>query len=90
VARSQRAAEELLDNQVPETMFLARAARQQGAVAASSFGAGFGGAVWALIPVDEVNGFRAAWADAYAAEFPERANAARFFTERPGPAAFEL
>jgi galactokinase len=90
VARSQRAAEELLDNQVPETIFLARAARQQGAVAASSFGAGFGGAVWALIPVGEVDGFRAAWADAYAAEFQERANAARFFTERPGPAAFEL
>lgn len=90
VERSQRAAEQLLDNQVPETMFLARAARREGAVAASSFGAGFGGAVWALVPHDEVDRFRTAWADAYAAEFPERAEAARFFTERPGPAAFTL
>jgi galactokinase len=90
VRRSQRAAEQLLGNQVPETMFLARVACRQGAVAASSFGAGFGGAVWALVPGDEVERFRVAWSDAYAAEFPERADAARFFAERPGPAAFTL
>jgi galactokinase len=45
VHRSQNAAERLLGNQVPETILLASAARSLGAVAASSFGAGFGGSV---------------------------------------------
>ena len=47
VDRSQHAAEKLLGNQTPETVFLAASARRLGAVAASSFGAGFGGSVWA-------------------------------------------
>src|SRR5205814_400247 len=42
---SQRAADELLGNQVPETIALARDARRLGASAASAFGAGFGDAV---------------------------------------------
>lgn len=87
VDRSQRAAERLLGNQVPETAFLARSARQQGAIAASAFGAGFGGAVWALVPRHDAAAFRAAWAEAYATHSPAHAEAARFFTERPGPAA---
>lgn len=90
VDRSQRAAETLLDNQVPETTFLARAARQCGAVAASAFGAGFGGSVWALVPEEEVSRFRADWASAYAEQFPDPARHAAFFVERPGPAAFAL
>ena len=49
VDRSQRGAELLLGNQVPETFHLARSARSLGAVAASAFGAGFGGSVWALV-----------------------------------------
>ena len=40
---------ELLENQVPQTIGLARSARQCGAAAASAFGAGFGGSVWALV-----------------------------------------
>jgi len=48
-ADSQRDAEILLRNQVPATSLLAAAARKQGAIAACSFGAGFGGAVWALV-----------------------------------------
>ena len=48
---SQRAAEQLLGNQVPETSALVRLARRHGAVAASAFGAGFGGSVWALVPI---------------------------------------
>jgi len=39
-----------LGNQIPQTIFLAKTARQLGAVAASAFGAGFGGSVWALVP----------------------------------------
>jgi galactokinase len=90
VDRSQRAAEELLDNQVAETSFLAREAQSLGAAAASSFGAGFGGSVWALVPGEEASSFRAAWASRYEDAFPEAGLRASFFVERPGPAASEL
>ena len=49
VDRSQQAVEEWLGNQVPETVCLAREARRLGGAAASAFGAGFGGSVWALV-----------------------------------------
>ena len=49
VDQSQAATEQLLGNQVPETVWLAREARGLGAIAASAFGAGFGGSVWALV-----------------------------------------
>jgi len=48
-ADSQRDAEHLLGNQIPETVTLSDSARKAGAFAACSFGAGFGGAVWALV-----------------------------------------
>ena len=57
---SQADAEALLGNQVPETIALARAARSLGAFAACSFGAGFGGSVWALVEGDAA-GFAARW-----------------------------
>lgn len=57
---SQADAEHLLRNQVPETIALARAARDLGAVAACSFGAGFGGSVWALVHGDAA-AFAARW-----------------------------
>jgi galactokinase len=60
-AESQRDAETLLRNQVPETVALARGARALGAFAASSFGAGFGGSVWALVDRRAANGFAARW-----------------------------
>ncbi len=48
---SQEGKEMLLGNQIPETITLCRLAREHGALAATSFGAGFGGAVLALMPV---------------------------------------
>jgi galactokinase len=57
---SQADAETLLGNQVPETIALARAARALGAFAACSFGAGFGGSVWALVERDAAD-FAARW-----------------------------
>lgn len=84
---SQRFAERLLGNQVPETAFLARSARQAGAVAASAFGAGFGGGVWALIDAGSADAFRRAWCERYAGAFPDAADRAEFFTTAPGPAA---
>lgn len=90
VDQSQRAAEELLGNQIPETIFLAREARTLGATAASAFGAGFGGSVWALVRQGEAEAFRLRWADAYAREFPVVARRAEVFTTRAGPGVIDL
>jgi len=90
VDRSQELTETLLGNQVPETVFLAARARQLGAAAASAFGAGFGGSVWALVEADAAQAFLEAWAGRYREEFPGPAGNACFFLTRPGPAAFEL
>jgi galactokinase len=90
VERSQRAAEEWLGNQVPETIFLARSARECGAAAASSFGAGFGGSVWALVRRDGLDAFVAEWSRRYAVAFPEPATRAVYVPTRPGAAAFML
>ncbi len=87
VDRSQRAAEELLRNQVPETLTLARLARHLGAHAASSFGAGFGGSVWALVDAVSSEHFRHRWLDAYAAVHPDAAQKSTSFVTRPGPGA---
>jgi len=90
VDRSQEIAQTLLGNQVPETVFLARTARQIGAVAAKAFGAGFGGSVWALVAQDRADGFLDEWRNRYEQSFAQPAARASFFTTRPGPAAFEL
>lgn len=90
VDRSQSAVEESLGNQIPQTIALARLARECGAFAASSFGAGFGGSVWALAPTTSSERFLHAWKDGYQLKFPEAAARASFFPTRPGPAAFRL
>ena len=90
VDRSQRGAESLLGNQVPETMFLARTARQLGADAASAFGAGFGGSVWALVAAEVAETFAAQWSAIYAQQFPEAAKLSEFIVTRPGPPARRL
>ena len=86
VDRSQQAAEKLLGNQVPETIALASSARQIGAIAASAFGAGFGGSVWALVPCTAEAEFLAEWRTRYASSFPRAAQQAEFFTTGAGPA----
>jgi galactokinase len=90
VDRSQRYAEDLLKNQIPETIFLARRARELGAAASSAFGGGFGGAVWAIVRNDALSDFLAQWSSSYASAFPERISKAEFFPTDPGPAAFWL
>ena len=69
-AASQRDAERLLRNQVPETTELVALALQSGASAASGFGAGWGGSVWALIREAEASGFLARWLSSYRASRP--------------------
>jgi galactokinase len=87
VDRSQRGAETLLGNQIPETVLLARSARELGAVAASAFGAGFGGSVWALVPEAELASFTDRWRAVYVRAFPAHERNAQFFVTRAGPAA---
>jgi galactokinase len=85
---SQRASDELLGNQVPETIALARTARLCGAVAASAFGAGFGGAVWALVHEDHAARFTARWRSEYRRLVPPPTRArSTFFATPAGPAA---
>lgn len=90
VDRSQELSETKLQNQIPETIFLASEARKLGAAAASAFGGGFGGSVWALARTAEAEAFRRRWADRYATEFSRATENARFLTTRPGPAVLEL
>jgi galactokinase len=88
--RSQHGAETHLGNQVPQTKFLAKNAREQGAAAASAFGAGFGGSVWALVHEDIAEKFTADWSDAYRKAFPQQADDAAFITTIAGPPAMRL
>jgi galactokinase len=87
VSRSQQLAEHALENQVPETTHLVDTARPLGATAASSFGAGFGGSVWALVRESEAAVFLHDWRSQYHERFPERGDASEFFiTPAAGPA----
>ncbi len=87
-AESQADAERLLRNQVPETVALVRVALEAGAIAARSFGAGFGGSAWAVI---ESGGdaddrlFVDRWMAAYRAACREAASHAIAFVSKPGP-----
>lgn len=84
VDRSQAMAAAGLGNQVPETTALQRLAREQGAAAASAFGAGFGGAVWAMVAEHHAEVFRALWTQHYLAAFPQHSAQFRSFITRPG------
>lgn len=79
-----------LGNQVPQTIALARIARDLGAVAASAFGAGFGGSVYALVPVADAELFADRWLTAYAREFPEAAAGATVLATVPDTPARRL
>ena len=83
VERSQALAATHLENQVPETVGLVDIARDLGAVAASSFGAGWGGSVWALVQADGADDFAAAWEQRYRSAFPDAVGASMIRT-RPG------
>lgn len=88
-AASQHDAETLLGNQAPETIALAQLARNHGAFAASSFGAGFGGSVWALVDSRDAPGFAERWSAGYRIRFPLK-TAATTFVARPGPGLTRL
>ncbi|HZD32363.1 MAG TPA: galactokinase family protein [Candidatus Angelobacter sp.] len=85
VDESQAAAANLLDNQVPETVWLAREARTLGAYAASTFGAGFGGSVWALVRGETAEDFSRRWQHAYRTCEHAAACRSQFFISPAGP-----
>ena len=89
VDRSMAMADGALRNQVGETSHLARTARVHGAVAASAFGAGFGGAVWAMVRTSDSEAFVDAWRAEYLTTFPHRAEHALWLVTRPGGPARE-
>lgn len=89
VDRSQSLGARLLANQLPETELLARSARELGAAAASAFGAGFGGSVWALVRESDAAAFLDHWRDAYTASFPDH-DESEFFLTHAGPPARRL
>ena len=87
-ASSQTDSEQLLRNQVEETVACTQMARACGAFAARSFGAGFGGSVWALTTAEHLQAFMEAWHGAYRAAYP--AHPSVTLLAQPGPAAAEL
>ena len=89
-ARSQTGAERFLGNQIPETIGLVASARALGAIAASAFGAGFGGSVWSLVEREQAERFRAAWQDDYRRSFPDAAASSEFFVTSAGPGRLRL
>jgi galactokinase len=90
VDHSMRLAESQLGNQVPETVTLQRSARELGAVAASAFGAGFGGAVWALVAEADADAFLTRWSERYAKKHRRASREAVFFLSRAGPHAYQF
>lgn len=90
VDASQFGAEHALENQIAETVHLHRFARDLGADAASAFGAGFGGSVWAMIPARQAEAFMARWRERYVRAHPVAAQRAQFFVTSPGVSAFEM
>src|SRR5688572_20244363 len=90
VDHSMRLAEAHLGNQVPETVTLQRSARELGAVAASAFGAGFGGAVWALVAESEADAFLTQWSENYRKKYRRASKDSVFFLSRAGPHAYQF
>ncbi|MEO7522370.1 MAG: galactokinase family protein [Gemmatimonas sp.] len=90
VEASQQGAERALENQIPETIHLVRSAKELGAVASSAFGAGFGGSVWAMVPVAGAERFVSEWRERYAAEHRGPSRRSQFFATAPSAPAFEL
>ena len=89
-AESQADSERLLKNQVPETSALVRLAVEAGAIAARSFGAGFGGSVWAIVHSGDAARFSRQWMSTYGSAFPGIAGPVMAFDSNPGPPVTRL
>lgn len=81
---------EWLWNIIPEIDYLQQSARKLGAIAASGFGAGFGGSAYAIVRDGEAKHFQSEWGEAYLARFPQHRGKAMWLTTRPAGAAHEI
>jgi galactokinase len=90
VAQSQLGAEDALGNQVAATSSLVATAHTLGAVAASAFGAGFGGSVWAMVPRSDADAFSARWRERYMRSYTGSTARTHFFVTGPSAPAFEV
>ena len=84
---SQELADQGLRNQVPQPRLMVSLAREMGAVGASSFGAGWGGSVYALVPTDDAEDFASQWLQAYRDREQEAEHSSTIVT-RPGTGAY--
>ena len=87
--RSQELADRGLRNQVPQTRLMVSLARDMGAIGASSFGAGWGGSVYALVPADDAQDFASQWLQSYR-DREQKAERAAAIVTRPGSGACQL
>jgi galactokinase len=83
VSLSHAASNNYLWNIVPQVDFLQRSATRLGALGASGFGAGFGGAVLAVVTADHAAAFVQRWRRSYAESHPDESAGADFFTAVP-------
>ncbi len=86
IDKSHRNADEMLGNQTSETNFLQAKARELGAIAASAFGAGFGGSVYALVEKETAENFMEKWKTQYREKFPHLKS--EFFITKPSQSQF--
>jgi galactokinase len=83
IDKSHENSDKYLGNQTPETNFLQKTARENGAIAASAFGAGFGGSVYALVTRKSAESFLETWRASYRKFFPQHIEKAEFFITKP-------
>lgn len=88
IDRSHQLSKSHLYNIVAEVDCLQQLARERGAIAASGFGAGFGGSVYAIVEREGADEFLRQWRAAYEEQYPALAGKLASFVARPaGPAA---
>ncbi|KAL1518550.1 hypothetical protein AB1Y20_002839 [Prymnesium parvum] len=87
VRRSQELTVSHLKNTIEETEWLPAAAERLGAIAASAFGAGFGGSCWAMVETEQADALCDSWRAAYVEAFPKHESTSSFFVMSPGPGA---
>lgn len=90
IDRSHGLSREYLWNIVPEIDHLQQTARELGAIAASGFGAGFGGSAYALVRKSAEAEFAREWSASYRRRFPQRTNDCQFFTVAASAKAAEM
>ena len=90
IDRSHGLSREYLWNIVPEIDHLQQTARELGAIAASGFGAGFGGSAYAIVRKGTEAEFAREWSESYQRRFPQRASDCRFFTVTASAKAAEM